>query len=116
MTVLGMGPLEILVILLVAFIFLGPQRMVDVARMMGKATREIRRMTDELPSLIMEEETASADKPIVHRGGGANPASPDATAEEETAPPTDDGPVAHQRSGATEPEELAEAQDEEQKS
>lgn len=114
MTILGMGPLEILVILLAAFIFLGPQRMADVARVMGKATRELRRMTDELPSLIMEEEPV--EKPIVHRGGGANPAPPDLTPAEETDLPPDAGPVAHQRSSATPPELPAETTEEERES
>ena len=51
-----MGPLEILVIALIAFILLGPQRMVDAARLMGKATKEVRRMTDELPKIVLDEE------------------------------------------------------------
>ena len=44
MSFLGMGPMEILIILLVAFIFLGPERMVDAARTLGKWTGELRRM------------------------------------------------------------------------
>ena len=44
MTFLGMGTFEILIILLVAFIFLGPERMIDVARTLGKWTGELRRM------------------------------------------------------------------------
>ena len=56
MNIFGMGPLEILVIALVAFILLGPQRMVDAARLMGKATKEVRRMTDELPKIVLDEE------------------------------------------------------------
>ena len=51
-----MGPLEILVIALVAFILLGPQRMVDAARLLGKATKEVRRMTDELPKIVLDDE------------------------------------------------------------
>ena len=56
MNILGMGPLEVLVIALIAFILLGPQRMVDAARLMGKATKEVRRMTDELPKIVLDEE------------------------------------------------------------
>ena len=44
MSFLGMGTMEILIILLVAFIFLGPERMVDAARVLGKWTGELRRM------------------------------------------------------------------------
>ena len=44
MNFLGMGTFEILIILLVAFIFLGPERMIDAARILGKWTGELRRM------------------------------------------------------------------------
>ena len=57
-----MGTLEILIVLLVAFIFLGPQRMVDAARLIGKASREIRRMSDELPSLIEDGARSGSSK------------------------------------------------------
>ena len=55
MNILGMGTLEILVVLLLAFILLGPSRMVDAARLVGKASREIRRMSEELPRLTLEQ-------------------------------------------------------------
>ena len=55
MSFLGMGTLEILVIALIAFIFLGPERLVNVARMLGKLTGEIRRMTRELPDLLVDD-------------------------------------------------------------
>ena len=44
MSFLGMGTFEILIVLLVAFIFLGPERMIDAARTLGKWTGELRRM------------------------------------------------------------------------
>ena len=44
MSFLGMGTFEILIILLVAFIFLGPERMIDAARTLGKWTGELKRM------------------------------------------------------------------------
>ena len=44
MSFLGMGTMEILIILLVAFIFLGPERMIEAARTLGKWTGELRRM------------------------------------------------------------------------
>lgn len=63
MNILGMGTLEILVILLLAFIFLGPSRMIDAARILGKASRELRRMADEFSSMhlpVEENRTGSA--------------------------------------------------------
>ncbi len=62
MNIFGMGPLEILVIALIAFIFLGPKKMVDAARLMGKATKEVRRMTDELPKIVLDEEQAQPSR------------------------------------------------------
>ena len=52
MSLLGIGPPELIVVLLVAFIFLGPQRMIEAARLFGRLTREIRKMTDELREMV----------------------------------------------------------------
>ena len=82
MSVGGMGSLEILIVLLVAFIFLGPQRMVEAARFLGKAVREVRRMSAELGDLgLDEDENNPASAPAnaqANRGGGANPDKSDA--------------------------------------
>ena len=43
MNVFGIGGLELLVILLVAFVALGPGKTVEVARTIGRMTREARR-------------------------------------------------------------------------
>lgn len=59
MNFLGMGTMEVLIVLLVAFIFLGPERMVDAARLMGKAVREVRRLSAELPRLDLDEDDES---------------------------------------------------------
>ena len=48
MSFLGMGTMEILLILVLAFIFLGPERMLDAARMLGKLVREGRKLASEL--------------------------------------------------------------------
>ncbi len=63
---LGMGPLEVMIILLVAFIVLGPQRMLDAAKLLGKATREVRRMSQGLTEVLDE----TMQEPRVHRPGG----------------------------------------------
>ena len=91
MNILGMGSLEVLAILLVAFIFLGPNRMVEAARFLGKIAREARRMTADLPDLVLEEDEPP-EAPIVHRRGpGPVTADSDEPVEE------DDGPVAFRR-------------------
>ena len=83
MNPLGMGPMEVLIVLLVAFIFLGPERLADAARLLGKAVREVRRLTAELPDLSLDE----IEAPIVHRRGGPGVASPADSGPAATAPP-----------------------------
>ena len=61
-----MGSIELVVILLVGFIILGPKRMADAARLLGKATREIRRITEDLPDMILNEDP---EEPGKGRGG-----------------------------------------------
>lgn len=67
MTFLGMGPFEIIIILLVAFIFLGPERMADAARTLGKWTSELRRATAgvraEMDDLITDDLTRPPQAP-----------------------------------------------------
>ncbi len=98
MTFVGMGPLEILVVLLVAFIVMGPDRMLSAARTIGKVTGELRRLADGLPQISLDEEPV--ERPIVHKRGG--PAAPTDAARPENESddsagdepePGSDGPV-----------------------
>ena len=52
---MGMGGMEILVILLVAFILLGPAKMVEASRSLGKLVGEMRRMADRIPHVDLKE-------------------------------------------------------------
>ena len=56
MNFLGMGFLEILIILIIAFIFLGPERMIDAARMLGKLVREARNIASEVPRVVVDDD------------------------------------------------------------
>jgi len=60
MSFLGMGPMEIILIFLVAFLLLGHERMIDTARLLGKAAKEIRRMTSNISQIIPEDEIGQA--------------------------------------------------------
>lgn len=88
MNIFGMGPLELIVILLLAFIFLGPSKMVDAARVLGKASREFRRMASEFSSaqLLAEKELSGRERP-----GTDNPAL-DSNNSQESKP--DEDPIA----------------------
>ena len=65
MSFLGMGTMEILIILLVAFIFLGPERMVDAARTLGKWTGELRRMGSTVQAEM--DDLVNVDSPLATR-------------------------------------------------
>ena len=95
MNILGMGPLEILMIALVAFILLGPQKMIDAARLLGKATKEVRRMTDELPKIVLDEEQGgpaqASSTPVSSQGDQQATGN---TNESESEEAIADGPVA----------------------
>ncbi|MCY4530337.1 MAG: twin-arginine translocase TatA/TatE family subunit [Chloroflexi bacterium] len=97
MNILGMGPLEVLVIALIAFILLGPQRMVDAARLLGKATKEVRRMTDELPKIVLDEEQ---DQPPRASSTLNNQDTGEESVETDDAEVAADGPVAFRSGGS----------------
>ena len=59
---MGIGTLEFLAVFLIAFIFLGPNRLVDLARLLGRASREAKRLTDDLPTMLLTDEKLSDDK------------------------------------------------------
>jgi len=51
----GMGTLEILVILLVALIVVGPGKLVEVGKTLGKIARTLRRASFDLTSEVSKE-------------------------------------------------------------
>lgn len=85
MDLFGIGPLEVLIILLIAYLVLGPARMVEIARSLSSFVREVRQATSELPDLLAIEE-ASKEPP--RKGDDPQGAKPAAVDQEE------DGPVA----------------------
>ncbi len=82
----GLGFGEILVILVLALILLGPQRLPDVAKQLGKGLREFKKATDDLKqqfeSELYSDETRPASRPSLV------PPTPAAA-----APPQPAGPV-----------------------
>jgi Tat protein translocase TatB subunit len=76
MDFLGMGPWELFLILVIALIFLGPGKIVDFARTLGKWVRAIRRAGSEFTTAVTREvEKVEPEKP------------PAATSEAKPAPP-----------------------------
>ena len=101
MSLLGIGPPELIMVLLVALIFLGPTRMIELARLFGKLTREIRKMTAEVREMVDVDDIINprpADKTdqtgVPQAPSGSNPASEsDATENGTGSLAESDGPV-----------------------
>jgi sec-independent protein translocase protein TatB len=54
MNIMGIGPMEIMVVAILAFFLLGPKKMAEAGKTFGKVLRELREQRDEFTSLIME--------------------------------------------------------------
>ena len=59
MSFLGISYLEIFTVLLVALVFLGPDKMIETAKRIGKTLKDVRKIASEFPSLedIQQPET-----------------------------------------------------------
>ncbi len=91
-----MGPLEILLIMVIAFILLGPERMLDVARLLGKGVREGRKLASEIPRVVVEDDEIKVVNTDTSRFlGGTNPSSRDGSDQSDAAEP--EGPVPFSR-------------------
>ena len=58
---MGMGGLEVLVVLFVGFIVLGPSKMVDAARLIGKTVGQAKGLVNELHQIDIEEDKNNKD-------------------------------------------------------
>ena len=117
MNFLGIGPLEIIVILVIALIVLGPERMMDAAKTLGRFVRDAKDVAAQVPRVVVEDD----DVKIVSDGKATSligdnpperPARPNADASaapSKDAPASDgdsdnDAPVAFSRQPAPESE------------
>lgn len=51
----GIGPMEILLILVVALIILGPEKVPEVGRKVGRAVRTLRKVTSDFSAQVSKE-------------------------------------------------------------
>jgi len=74
----GLGFSEIVVILVVALLVLGPRKLPDVARQVGKAMRDLRRAASDFQTTLDEETRPSSpyERPYVAVDPMARPHSP----------------------------------------
>ena len=62
MNFLGIGPGELLLILVLALIIFGPQRLPDIGKALGKSIREVRKASEELTGQFKEEMEAASNE------------------------------------------------------
>lgn len=87
----GIGTTEVLLILVVALLVIGPSKLPDVARTLGKGMAEFRRMSSDVKRTIdfeaqradMERDTSQTEAPRGEQSAAEQPQkSPDAEAED----------------------------------
>ena len=84
----GIGMPELIVILVVALVVLGPKRLPEVARTLGKAMAELRRQTSDIVEEFQVQGTLDDEKP--HRPKApAAPSTPTAATTPAAAVPRD---------------------------
>lgn len=69
----GIGFPELLLILAIALMVIGPRRLPDIARALGRAMAEFRRATDEFKQTLNEETRASEIREQILSGGSLKP-------------------------------------------
>jgi sec-independent protein translocase protein TatB len=62
---LGMG--EVVIVLALALVLLGPQQLPDVAKQLGKGLRDFRKATDDLKKQFEAELVSTETKPLAPR-------------------------------------------------
>ena len=62
MNLFGIGPLELLFVIMLTLLVLGPNRMVDTIRTLGNYLGEIRRATSDIPRLISLDDDENESK------------------------------------------------------
>ena len=79
MDFLGIGPGELILILILALIFLGPGKIVDFARTLGKWVRAIKRAGNDFTAAVTREIEKAENEPPPSPSKEAKPAPPQLT-------------------------------------
>ena len=62
MNIIGIGLTELIFILLIALVFLGPAKMVEIAQKIGGMLRQFQNTANELPKMLALEDLEEPDK------------------------------------------------------
>ncbi|WP_298273151.1 TatA/E family twin arginine-targeting protein translocase [Geobacter sp.] len=77
----GIGMPELIVILVIALIVIGPQKLPDIARSLGKGLAEFKRASDDFQRNLAEEVRSLDEKERTEKESAADPAKRDLAAE-----------------------------------
>ena len=88
MSFMGMGFLEILVVFLIGFVLVGPERMMEMGKKAGKMLGELRRMSEGLQESMSMTDFEDGDSSIMRNVTSSRPQSAGARSGE-----GEDGPV-----------------------
>ncbi len=90
----GIGFPELVIILIVALVVFGPSKLPELARSLGRAVQDLKRMTDEAKTVFEEEarEVESSLMETEHAGRNETGYSDTATTEEAAGKTADEKP------------------------
>ena len=84
MNFMGIGPLELIFVLVIALIVLGPKRLVEASRGMGRLARQARQVTESWPAILEREVGDNLGEQQPKAGKDENPE----TTSRQEAPPS----------------------------
>ncbi|WP_305041904.1 twin-arginine translocase TatA/TatE family subunit [Geoalkalibacter sp.] len=94
----GIGMPELLLILAVALIVIGPKKLPDIARALGRGLAEFRRATDDLKhSINVESQVSDTRERLLREGKIKPPGAAAPETEDAAAQPAVESPVAASR-------------------
>lgn len=93
MNFMGIGSMELVVILLVAFLVVGPGRSIDMARRAGKILGDLRRGFSEVTDAISVEERQRTHSQQPSPGVPSRPEMPDEEPAPQEQPPRVEAPT-----------------------
>jgi len=104
----GVGMPELIIIFLIALIIIGPKRLPDLARALGKGLAEFRRATTELKASLDMDEVEQELKGVKEELADSISGMLDVSEEEEARTEEDATPVTEKQEGTDKPAEKKE--------
>jgi|GEM_PF-5499967 Sec-independent protein translocase protein TatA len=103
MSFMGMGFLEILVVFLIGFVLVGPERMMEMGKKAGKLLGELRRMSEGLQESISMTDFDDPNQSIMRNITSPRPPTAGARSRKASAQDgeDEDGPVAFRQGGSS---------------